>query len=79
MLAGALNAISIIGYDATTISHLTGLVSKVSIFVAVGSWEFAWESLRVILAFFLGALLTGFITGERIFILRKRYLKRKKN
>ena len=73
MLAGALNAISIIGYDATTISHLTGLVSKVSIFVAVGSWEFAWESLRVILAFFLGALLTGFITGERIFILRKRY------
>lgn len=73
MLAGALNAISIIGYDATTISHITGLVSKASVFVAIGSWEFAWGALRVILAFFLGALLTGFITGERVFILRKRY------
>ena len=73
MLAGALNAISIIGYDATTISHITGLVSKASVFVAIGSWEFAWGALRVILAFFLGALLTGFITGKRVFILRKRY------
>lgn len=73
MLAGALNAISIIGYDATTVSHVTGLVSKASVFVAIGSWEFAWGALRVILAFFLGALLTGFITGERVFILRKRY------
>ena len=29
-LAGAVNAISIFGYNGTTVSHLTGLVSKVA-------------------------------------------------
>ena len=73
MLAGAINAISIIGYDATTVSHITGLISRFSILTAVGSWQLAWTMLRVILAFFVGALITGFITGERAFKLKKRY------
>lgn len=73
MLAGAVNAISVGYFSATTVSHVTGLISKVSIFITIGSWEFIWVSLRVILAFFLGALLTGFITGERAFELKKRY------
>ena len=72
-LAGVVNAISIFGYDGTTVSHLTGLVSKVAINITEGSFEGVWEVLRVILLFFLGAVVSGFITGERAFYLHKRY------
>ncbi len=72
-LAGAVNAISIFGYNGTTVSHLTGLVSKVAINITEGSFEGVWEVLRVILLFLLGAITSGFITGERAFYLHKRY------
>ena len=72
-LAGAVNAISIFGYNGTTVSHLTGLVSKVAINITNGSLEGVWDVLRVILLFFLGAIISGFVTGERAFYLHKRY------
>ena len=72
-LAGAVNAISIFGYDSTTVSHLTGLVSKVAINLSKGDFSGTWDVLRVILAFFLGAIVSGFVTGERAFYLHKRY------
>ncbi len=72
-LAGAVNAISIFGYDGTTVSHLTGLVSKVAINITQGSFESVWEVLRVILLFFVGAIISGFVTGERAFYLHKSY------
>ena len=72
-LAGGLNAISIIGYDATTVSHITGLLTKMAVFTSIRTWDFFWVSFRVLLAFFFGAILSGFITGERAFYLKKRY------
>ena len=72
-LAGALNAISILGYDGTTISHLTGLVSKTAIAISKGNFLECWGVLRVILAFLLGAIISGFVTGEKAFYLHKRY------
>lgn len=72
-LAGAVNAISIFGYNGTTVSHLTGLVSKVAINITNGSLDGVWDVLRVILLFFLGAIISGFVTGERAFYLHKRY------
>ena len=55
-LAGAVNAISIFGYDGTTVSHLTGLVSKVAINITQGSLDGVWEVLRIILLFLIGAI-----------------------
>ena len=72
-LAGAVNAISIFGYGGATVSHLTGLVSKVAINITQGSLDGIWEVLRIILLFFIGAIISGFITGERAFYLYKRY------
>ena len=72
-LAGAVNAISIFGYNGTTVSHLTGLVSKVAINITEGSFMDVWEVLRVILLFFIGAIISGFVTGERAFYLYKCY------
>lgn len=72
-LAGAINAISILGYGGTTVSHLTGLVSKAAIGLSNGSFKDFWEVSRVILAFLIGAIISGFVTGERAFYLNKRY------
>ena len=72
-LAGAINAISILGYNGTTVSHLTGLVSKAAIGIADGSFTAFWDVTRVILAFLVGAVISGFITGERAFYMNKRY------
>ncbi|MCR4898624.1 MAG: DUF1275 domain-containing protein [Acholeplasmatales bacterium] len=72
-LAGAINAIAIFGYDGTTVSHITGLVSKVAINLSNGDFSGLWDVLRIILAFFLGAIISGFVTGERAFYLHKRY------
>ena len=73
MLAGAVNAISILGYGGTTVSHLTGLVSKMAINITEGDFEELWDVVRIILLFFLGAIVSGIITGERAFYLHKRY------
>lgn len=72
-LAGAINAISIFGYDGTTVSHLTGLVSKAAISISDGKFVDSWDVLRVILSFFVGAIISGMVTGERAFYLHKRY------
>lgn len=72
-MAGAVNAISIFGYDGTTVSHLTGLVSKVAINITEGDLTGIWEVLRIIVLFFLGAVISGFVTGERAFYLYKSY------
>ena len=73
LLAGAINAIAIFGYDGTTVSHLTGLISKVAINLSKGSFEGFWEVFRIILLFFVGAIVSGFVSGERAFYLNKRY------
>ena len=73
ILAGAVNAISIVGYNAMTISHITGLLSRVAIYTTFGNPQFIMEFLKPLVAFFLGALVSGFVTGERKFILKKRY------
>ena len=72
-LAGAINAISILGYDGTTVSHLTGLVSKTAIGISNGNFGEVWGVARVILAFMVGAIISGFVTGERAFYMHKRY------
>jgi len=72
-LAGAINAIAIFGYDGTTVSHITGLVSKVAINLSKGKLNGFWEVLRIVLLFFIGAIVSGIITGERAFYLHKRY------
>lgn len=73
LLAGAINAISILGYDGTTVSHLTGLISKAAIGISKGDFSEIWGVSRVILSFLLGAIISGFISGERAFYLHKRY------
>ena len=72
-LAGAINAIAVFGYDGTTVSHVTGLISKFAIAVGVGDFWGCLDFLWVILAFFLGAVVAGIATGEKAFHLYRVY------
>lgn len=73
LLAGLINAISVFGYDGTTVSHVTGLISKFSISVSTGDIKGCLDIFLVILAFFAGAVTAGIITGERAFHLHTVY------
>ncbi len=71
-LAGLINALAIC-YFGTTVSHVTGLVSNVSISISKGNWSNMWWLLSVILSFLVGAIAAGIITAERKFYLNITY------
>ncbi len=72
-LAGVVNAISIFGYDGTTVSHVTGLVSKFAVSIAQGDFKECLKPFLVITSFLMGAIIAGILTGERAFYLHKVY------
>ena len=73
VLAGLINAIAIFGFGGTTVSHMTGLVSKFGISVACGDISGGMSLLFVIVMFFAGAVFAGILTGEKTFQLKKIY------
>jgi len=72
LLAGLINTVAMC-YFGTTVSHVTGLVSNFSINVFKGNGSDIWWFASVILSFFLGAFISGFVTAERKFFLYTRY------
>lgn len=71
-LAGFINALAI-KYFATTVSHVTGLISNIAIALSNGDWK-AWLLLSlVVISFLVGAIISGFVAGDRVFYLHKRY------
>lgn len=73
LLAGLINTIAVFGYDGTTVSHVTGLISKFAISVSTGDLKGCLDFLSVIAAFFVGAVAAGIATGERAFHLDIAY------
>ncbi|MPM36339.1 hypothetical protein SDC9_82934 [bioreactor metagenome] len=72
VLAGLVNALSIRNF-ATTVSHVTGIVSNAAISVYNGSHAHTSWLLSIIGAFLVGALISAYITGERKFFLKRIY------
>lgn len=71
-LAGFINAVAI-KYFSTTVSHVTGLISNIAISLMNGDWK-SWLLLSlVVISFLVGAIVSGFVAGERIFYLHRRY------
>lgn len=73
LLAGLINAISVFGYDGTTVSHVTGLISKFAVSVCIGDITGCLGLFLLIFAFFAGAVVAGTATGERSFHLHSVY------
>ena len=72
-LAGFINTVSVFSFGGTTVSHITGLLSKFSISVSTGEIGDGLSVFFVILSFFVGAVVAGIATGERAFYLHRIY------
>ena len=70
--AGFMNVVTIILFSATS-SHHTGNLSNSMIHLVRGDFEDFIRLIIVILAFFLGTILSGFLFPEQAFKLKRRY------
>lgn len=70
--AGFMNVVTIILFSATS-SHHTGSLSNSMIHLVKGDFEGFIRLIIVILAFFLGTMLSGFLFPEQVFKLKRRY------
>lgn len=70
--AGFMNVATIILFSATS-SHHTGRLSNSMIHLLKGDFEDFIRLMIVILAFFLGTMLSGFLFPEQAFKLKRRY------
>ena len=70
--AGFMNVVTIILFSATS-SHHTGSLSNSMIHLVKGDFENFIRLVIVILAFFLGTMLSGFLFPEQVFKLKRRY------
>ena len=72
-LAGFINAVAVFCFAGATVSHVTGLLSKLSISIINADTGDCLRLLSIIFAFFVGAVVAGIATGERAFYLHKIY------
>lgn len=71
--AGMVNAIAIFGFVHKGITHVTGNTSLFSIAVSEGDWKNVAQILPIIISFFTGAILAGFIIGDARLRMGRRY------
>lgn len=71
--AGLINAVAVFGYGGSTVSHVTGMITKLSSSVSSADILGCLNVFAAIFAFFAGAVSAGISTGERAFSLRKVY------
>ena len=65
--AGMVNAIAYLSFTSQAVTHVTGSITLASVQVARGDWYGAVHLLAVVLAFFVGAVLSGLIIkGETL-------------
>jgi uncharacterized membrane protein YoaK (UPF0700 family) len=72
-IAGAVNAIGLLGFRHEAVSHVTGTSSLLSLAVARGDATDALHLLLIVLAFLAGAIFSGALTGNASLQLGRRY------
>jgi uncharacterized membrane protein YoaK (UPF0700 family) len=72
-IAGAVNAIGLLGFRHEAVSHVTGTSSLLSLAVARGEMADALHLLLIVLAFLAGAIISGALTGNASLQLGRRY------
>lgn len=71
-LAGYVNAI-FLALQLLPVSHLTGVLSRLSFDLASGGWPAALEVISIALAFLGGALISGIVIGDSLVRVGRRY------
>ena len=72
-LAGFINTVSVFCFSGMTVSHVTGLLSKLAVSIITLDMDACLQLLSIVSAFFVGAVAAGIATGERAFYLHKIY------
>jgi len=72
-IAGAVNAIGLLGFRHEAVSHVTGTSSRLSLAVARGEVTDALHLALIVLAFLAGAITSGALTGNAALQLGRRY------
>eukprot|EP01117_Protostelium_nocturnum_P001014 TRINITY_DN11335_c0_g1_i1.p1 TRINITY_DN11335_c0_g1~~TRINITY_DN11335_c0_g1_i1.p1 ORF type:complete len:320 (-),score=67.98 TRINITY_DN11335_c0_g1_i1:40-918(-) len=71
--SGYINTIGIRSVFGYTVTHVTGLITKVADSVVEQQWVILWNSFIILAGFALGAFFTGILCGSNKFKLQPRY------
>lgn len=64
LIAGAVNAIGLLGFQHQAVSHMTGIVSLMGVSLSQQAWGKALHGSLTLIAFFSGAVLSNLIIKE---------------
>lgn len=73
LIAGAVNAIALLGFNHQGVSHLSGSSSLLGVELANGNLDNALHLLWMLLSFVLGATISGCVIGHESLKLGRRY------
>ncbi|WP_313321332.1 YoaK family protein [Stenotrophomonas sp.] len=72
-VAGMVNVVGFLGFEHQAVSHLTGSTSQLGIALAQGDWRSVGHLWGLLIAFSLGAMLSGLIIQGESLQLGRRY------
>jgi uncharacterized membrane protein YoaK (UPF0700 family) len=72
-VGGMVNVVGLLGFEHQAVSHLTATTSRLSAAVALRDMSTIWPTLRLTLAFFGGAMLSGWLIRGTALMLGRRY------
>ena len=72
-IAGMVNVVGYLGFEHQAVSHLTGTTSLLGAALAAGDWRAVAHLWGVLIAFCLGAMLSGLIIQDGTLRLGRRY------
>lgn len=72
-VAGMVNVVGFLGFEHQAVSHLTGTTSQLGMALAQGDWRSIGHLWGLLIAFSLGAMLSGLIIQDSALQLGRRY------
>jgi uncharacterized membrane protein YoaK (UPF0700 family) len=72
-IAGAVNAIGLLGFEHQAVSHLTGIWTLLGLQIGHPSWSAIFHLVLIVVSFVLGAALSGLIIRDAALRLGRRY------
>lgn len=73
LAAGVINAVGFLGVHHLALSHMSGTVTTLGMELARVRYDIAFHALGILLAFFAGSLVSGFIIKQGTLRLGRRY------
>jgi uncharacterized membrane protein YoaK (UPF0700 family) len=72
-IGGCVNAVGLLGFHRQALSHMSGTLTGVGISLALGHDGMLLQALAVLISFFFGAFVSGFVVQQSTLQLGRRY------